>query len=880
MLSISRWLNLALPLVLVCTVAPAGDETLPLAKDWRLQSSAEVSATGGALSTPGCNVAGWHTTTVPRTVLAALVDNGVYPDPYYGLNMKAVDGYQDGPWIVMPDDSPFDVPWWYRVEFELPAAFKGKHLVLHLDGVNYEANIWLNGNQIASNSDVIGMFRRFEFDVTGGVRFDGPNALAVQVIPPGQLTGEIPRTKQLEATTGWDDHNPQPPDMNLGIWEDVYVTATGPAYLRHPYVHADLEVPALDKARLTVSAYVTNTTSEALTATVRGTIEAISFEQEVSLQANETRLVEFGPDAFDQLNLANPRVWWPNPLGPQELYEADLSCSVAGDVSDTAHTRFGIRKATSYINDEGWRTYQINGHNVLIRGGAWMTSDMLLRFNHRLYDGLIRYAREANLNMLRSEGFSIRETDEFYNLCDEYGVMVTQQIFGRNIPDEDLAVACIEDMMLRIRTHPSLVHFLGHDETFPTETLDAAYQGLIKKHRVDRTYQPHSGAFNVKKRFETGGTRTGTRQLWTYANPSQYYVGKNDGAWGFAQSGGIGGIVAPYDSVRRMIPKDQEWPLWTEATSFHTVIQGGEFFFSTVVQMADARYGESDGLETFCTKAHAMDYEGARGMYEAYARNKYSSTGITTWKYNVAWPAFMTWAYVDWYLNTTGAYYGAKKACEELHPQYSYDDHSIYVVNSLYKPFNDLTVTAKVFNFDLTEKYTRTATVSVEPDGKVNAFTIDWPDGLSKSHFLVLTLDDAAGNRVTDNFYWLSTVPDVPGKMRLDWRNYSVEPKSIADHTDLNTLPPIELNATATFTQDGDETVAQVTVENPGPHLAFQVRLAVLKGDSGWEVTPVFWEENFISLFPGEKREITGRFYTRDLEGASPTFKVSGWNVR
>jgi len=274
-----------------------------------------------------------------------------------------------------------------------------------------------------------------------------------------------------------------------------------------------------------------------------------------------------------------------------------------------------------------------------------------------------------------------------------------------------------------------------------------------------------------------------------------------------------------------------------------------------------------------------MNYEGARGMYEAYARNKYSSTGITTWKYNVAWPAFMTWAYVDWYLNTTGAYYGAKKACETLHPQYSYDDHSIYVVNSLYEPFSDLTVTAKVFNFDLTEKYTRSATVNVESDGKVNAFTIDWPKGLSKSHFLLLTLDDAAGKRITDNFYWLSTVPDVPGKMTKDWSNYSVKPNSIADHTDLNTLPPIKLNASAVFSQDDDETVAQVTIENPGAHLAFQVRLAVLKGDAGHEVTPIFWDENLFSLFPGEKRAISARFYTSDLEGAPPVLNITGWNI-
>src|SRR5690606_5408880 len=179
--------------------------------------------------------------------------------------------------------------------------------------------------------------------------------------------------------------------------------------------------------------------------------------------------------------------------------------------------------------------YRINGQDVLIRGGAWMTADMLLRLHPRRYDALIRYARDAGLNMLRSEGFSIRETDDFYALCAHSGVMVTQQRFARSIPDEDLSVDCIRDMLLRIRNHPSLVHFLGHDETFPTESLDQAYRDLIAELTPERSYQPHSGAFDVEERFQTGGTRTGTRALWTYAGPAHYYTHRADGAWGFAQ---------------------------------------------------------------------------------------------------------------------------------------------------------------------------------------------------------------------------------------------------------------------------------------------------------------------------------------------------------
>lgn len=859
--------------------AVSGDGLLPLKDNWQIQSSAKIADAGASISSADFGAQGWYAVSVPRTVLAALVDNGVYPDPYYGLNMKAIPGFQEGRMLLMPQDSPFRPAWWYRTTFQVSAECKGKVLTLHLDGINYQANVWLNGKQLADKETIKGMFRRFELPITDAVKTGEVNCLAIEVIPPGLLTGERPRTKQIEATTGWDDHNPCPPDLNLGIWQDVYIKASGPVRVRHPYVATDLDLPSLDTAHLTVSAEVANVSHKKTTAEVSGRIENISFSQTVSLKPGETQSVVFTPKQFRQLNLSKPRLWWPHPVGPQELYDLHLQVSVEGEISDTNHVRFGIREATSYINDEGWRAFKINGKNILIRGGAWMTSDILLRFTHKRYDALVRYAREANLNMLRSEGFSIRETDDFFDLCDQYGVMVTQQIFGRSIPDEQLAIDCTKDTILRIRNHPSLVHFLGHDETFPTETLDQAYRDLIAKYTPERTYQPHSGAFDVKDRFRTGGTRTGTRELWTYATPAHYYTHKEDGAWGFAQSGGIGGVCACIESVKRMMPAEALWPLWTEAWSFHTVIQGGRYF-DALLKALDARYGKPSGIEEFCMKARALNYESARGMFEAYARNKYSATGITTWKYDAAWPAAMTWQYIDWYLLPTGAYYGAKKACKPLHVQYSYDDHSIYVVNSLYRPFKDLKVSAKVYDFDMTERYAKTAELSVEPDGKTMAFIIEWPKNLTKSHFLSLKMHDSAGSLISDNLYWLSTVPDVPGTKSEQRDLFTVNPVSVADHTDLNKLAPVTLKAVHSFEQKGRETLASVTVENSTKHLAFCIQLAVTKGEGGAEVAPSFWADNDFSLLPGEQKTVTATFYTEDLEGTTPALRITGWNIK
>jgi exo-1,4-beta-D-glucosaminidase len=853
---------------------------LPLRDGWTVQSSAKEPAPGEQISTAAFQPAGWYPTTVPKTVLAVLVDNKVYPDPYYGTNLKSIPGYLDGNWLIMKEGSPFRDPWWYRLEFSVPPDIKGRVVTLHFDGISYKASVWLNGSRIADSDTVRGMFRRFEFDVSGKLNYDARNVLAVQVIPSGLLTTLPSRTKQIEAVTGWDDHNPQPPDRNMGLWADVFLRVQGPVALRNAYVETQLEVPALDQAALTVSAFVTNHTDQPVTGELVGKIESLEFSQTVSLRPGEEKEVFFRPEAFPQLKLRNPRVWWPNPLGKQELYDLDLRFLVDKQVSDRQPVRFGIRQLDSVINDENWRRFRINGHDILIRGGAWMTSDMMLNLSDRRYTALARYAREANLNMLRSEGFSIRETEDFYNRCDELGVMVTQQIFGRNIPDEALAVACIEDMMLRIRNHPSLAHFLGHDETFPTPTLNKAYLDMIERFRLHRTYQPHSGAFSVSERKRTGGTRTGTLELWTYACPSHYYLRKSDGAWGFAQSGGIGGITVVRDSLRQMMPEDQLWPpLASEAWSFHTVTQGAQYF--TEVKRAMARsYGAPKDLDDFCNKAYAMNYNSARGMFEAYGRNKYSATGITTWKYDAAWPAATTWAYVDWYLRPTGAYFGAKKACEPLHVQYAYDDNSIYVINSLYQSFSDLEVSATVYSSDLAPKLTKKAKVDVGPDGKTLAFKLAWPDGLTKIFFVKLELRDPSGALRSQNFYWLSTTPDIPGPSGPELGAFIAKPKSSADFTLLNSLPPVTLETSSAHESHGDEEWVSATIRNPSPNLAFLLQLAVTKGPGGREAAPCYWEDNYFSLLPGESRTVKAVVPRVELAGQEPTLRLLGWNVR
>src|SRR5688572_6356076 len=257
---------------------------VPLHKDWALQSSAKITATGRAISQPGLSTAGWHRITVPNTVVGALVESGVLPDPYFGMNLRTFPGttYPIGERFQLlptPEDSPYKPAWWHRIEFDLPQDTR-ERVALHFNGINYRANIWLNGRLLDDAKGVAGTFRRYEFDVTGAAR-PGRNALAVEVFAP----------EPHDLAFMWVDWNPTPPDKNMGLWGDVFLTRSGPVVLRHPYVQPKLEVPSLQSATLKVTAEVVNQIDRPVKATVRGAIDTIRFTKDVSLAPKQRATV-------------------------------------------------------------------------------------------------------------------------------------------------------------------------------------------------------------------------------------------------------------------------------------------------------------------------------------------------------------------------------------------------------------------------------------------------------------------------------------------------------------------------------------------------------------------------------------------------------------
>jgi exo-1,4-beta-D-glucosaminidase len=870
--------------------APAGQ--LPLRDGWTLQSSVKVMATGEAISGESYKANDWIQADVPTTVVAAQVKNGILPDPFYGMNLRQFPGvgYPIGfnfSNIPMPADSPYAVSWWYRKEFNLPGGYAGKTVWLNFRGINYRANIFLNGKQIASSDKVAGAWRTYEFNVTSAIK-PGNNVLAVQVWAP---------TENSLAIT-FVDWNPSPPDKNMGLWREVYLTTSGPVALRHPAVLSKVDSPANNSAHLTVTALLKNSSDHPVKGMLKGKIESIEFGQPVELAAGESKDVVFTPDQYPQLNVNNPRLWWPAQMGTPNLYDLTLSFELDGALSDSSRTKFGIREITSEVSEQApdrlKRLFKINGKNILIRGGGW-TPDMMMRETSERLQDEFRYVRDLGLNTVRLEGKI--ETEEFFETADREGILVMAGWCCCNFwehwgswKDEDfeIAQASLRDQIYRLRSHPSMVMWLNGSDNPPPPDVEEMY---LKVESDLRWPNPIVSSATAKPTGVTNGSGVKMSGPYEYVAPSYWQTdphrpahdqhcnaGGCGGAYGFNTETSMGPAVPPLESVERMIPKDHLWTVEGPLDEYWNFHAGGGAF-KTIHVFADAlnaRYGKASSAEDFTYKSQLMTYEGVRAMYEAYSRNKYASTGVIQWMLNNAWPS-MIWHLYDYYLRPGGGYFGAKKALQALDPVYGYDDHSVWLVSSQYVDAKGLKLTARVFNLDGTQKFSKETAADAPADSTAKVFELPDIDGLSPAYFLDLRVTDGSGKLVGSNFYWLSTKPETLDWAKSNW--YTTPTASYADYTSLAQLPKVKLHVSSTTERRENDSVTRVVIENPGKTLAFFVRLKVSKGEGGDEILPVVWQDNYISLLPGEKREITATYAASSLGATKPKVEISGWNV-
>lgn len=841
---------------------PSGDFT----KNWEVFSSEGIQADGKTISTSSYNVKKGYIVEIPATVMAALVRNEVYKDLFYGDNLKKIP------------DEPFQVPWWYRKTFEIDADYDESYYNLSFEGLNYKANIWLNGSLIASSDTIEGCFRMFDLDITQYLH-SGENTLAVEVIPP----------KKGDLTIGFVDWNPWPPDNNMGVWRPVHLIKTGAVAVNNVFVKPWLNTETLSEASLTISAELVNHSGKAVSGQVEASIEGITVNQNFSLAPKESKEIIFRPSDYADLNLENPKIWWPNNLGDPHLYSMDIVAKQGNHVTDKKPVRFGIRDVADYVNENGHRGFIINGKKILIKGAGWV-DDLFLDDSDQKVEDQMRYVQHMNLNTIRLEGFW-GNNQKIYDCADEYGILIMigwscqweWEGYSGRPEDEYMAIRTPQEISQHaraymdqvdwLRNHPSVFLWVYGSDKLLVPELETKLNEMLTTNDGTRPILNSCGSAVSEITGKSGVKMNGP---YSYVTPNYWYVDKrNGGAFGFNTETGPGIQPSPVESIKRMIPPGHLWPV-DSMWMYH--LGRNEFQnFNHWMKPFNERYGAADNVETFAFKAQMANYEAMRPMFEAFEVNRPNATGVIQWMLNSAWPG-MLWQLYDWYLMPNGAFYGAKNGCRPLNIVYNYEDKNIYLSNDHLQKFDDLTAEIHVYNTSGVEVFSKSLQTAIGENQAAKIFDMPELKNLSKTYFLDLRLKNAQNESVAVNFYWLSTKDDV-----LDYKNSSwfVTPNSsYADLTGINELKEIEIDVDHEFVSIEDTLQVKVTLNNPSDQLAFFIELSLKNKETGMSVLPVFWEDNYVSLLPGEKREITGYVFKKDIGTSEPLLSFKGWNTK
>lgn len=810
---------------------------------WRLQRDSLVKTGGAALATVGFDDADWVVATVPGTVLTSYHNAGALPDPNFGDNQ------------LMISDSFFHADFWYRTEFDTPPAAGARLRWLNFDGVNLNAEVFLNGQRLGR---IEGGFARARFDVTSRLRADSPNALAVRVektTRPGSVkekTFEHPDLNGGElgadnptyhASIGWD-WIPTIRGRNTGIWNDVYVTDTGPVTVEHPSVSSTLPLPEVSRADVRLTAELQNHRAEAVSGVLRGRFGEVTWEVPVTVPARGIRPVTLDPAAVPALRLANPRLWWPNGYGEPHLYQVELRFETGdGDVSDHRVFRAGVRQFTHSLEGGTLRMW-INGRRFVPRGGNWGFPESMLRYRRREYDAAVRYHEHLNFNMIRNWVGQTGD-DEFYDACDRHGIVVWQDFWlanpwdGPDPKSDGVFMANATDLVNRVRTHPSVGLYCGRNEGYPPKPLDDAIRALLADRHGDVPY--------ISSSADDVASGHGPYR----AMPVGHYFLKAATPQIHSEMG-MPSIVT-LDSLKAMMPAGALWPLG-RMYGLHDFsldgAQGGASFLDRMLRS----YGSAGTLAEWVALAQLVGYEGYRAMFEAQSRHR---MGLLIWMSHPAWPS-LVWQTYDYYLDPTAGYFGARKGAEPLHIQWNPTTEAVEVVNYSAGTVTGLTATAQVRNLDGTVAWRRSVPLDSEEDTTQSVIEIEYPLGTSAVHFIELDL--RGGDRlISENFYWRG----------LEEGNVQ----------QLRDLPKVPLEAVTTVAESPEGWRLFTEVANPSSAPALVLRVKVVRAETGDRILPALYSDNYFALMPGQRRTVTTEVTRADARGELPQVVLEGFSV-
>jgi len=837
---------------------------------WQCTRASLIPKGGEEISQPGFALTGFVPAVVPGTVLTSQLYNKLIPDPFYGMNNQQIpDIYKTG--------RDYYTYWFVKDIVEKYPA-KDEHVWLQFRGVNYSCNVFLNGHKLNDEPDK-GMFLRQSYDITPYLSKDGHNRLAVIVYPPDPVgnpnggqggDGTIAHSITNQYVAGWDWIQPIA-DRNTGIWDKVFIKKTKQVTVEN--THIITYVPGRRQpdgvqaaARIKVSTELENTSDTAtLSGVLQYELEGKKVSVKVRLEPQAVQVVD-----FPELTIDSPRLWWPNGYGPQNMYSIKVKFLVNGKtLSDEEQVSFGIREIKTVWNKKtNSREIRVNGQKIFIKGGNRILSDELLRFSKDRYDAELRFHRDMNLNLIRVWGGGITERPEFYDACDKYGLLVMQDFWvsgdcngrwddplkledtntRRLYPDDHrLFVESLEDQVKMLRNHPSLALWCGGNEIRPVkDVLDALRDTLLPE--LD-----------------------GTRYLFEFSNDDSMSLNGGDGPYTIqsvnyfwehrsfpfnSEEGSIG--VGDNESLERFIPEGNRVAPFYDAVTHKWIADSvWQYHKYSSYDSSVEVYGHPADMADFAKKAQLVNYDQYRALIEGASAHMWDwYTGTIIWKTQNPWTAMVGQMY-DVYLDPNACLYGLQEGSKPLHIMYDPIHKSVMVVNNAFK-IQRLKIVAKSCDIKGHERLLDTEYVTT-PQTAAKTYhhfgrALD-SLGIKEGSFLSLSLYDSASNDLIDeNLYWL---PDAHG-----------------NYTGLQHMPKAQIRASDMQVGGGS---ASVTISNPaGGPVAFFIRLSLVDPKTKKRILPVFYDNNYISVLPGEQKTVKMEYTPQQTE---PQISIEGWNV-
>lgn len=883
--------------------AASGPSKVELSNNWKLSAAKDAGAEGTTISKFDYHDQAWHPIHhMPATVLEILEEDGVYPNLYFGKNLLE----------KVPQDL-YKQDWWYRTVFTAPAGFSA--YTLEFPGINYRAEIWINGQRVADNKQVVGMYAAHQLNVTQWIKPGSANVLAVKVTPE-QLVQDFDGVELADSWFDWINwkylgykgkytrkHQFDAsfvPDRNAGIWKPVYLKMTGEVAIEHPTVNSELSLPQ-SMARLTVYATLHNFAGQGVTGTLKGTISrpgkpSIEIEQSISLASGETRELALDPEKYASLVVTNPDLWWPYTMGQPSLYDLNLEFVQDQKVSDRSHIRFGIRSITQHRDHDeefpdkgksGNFYLQVNGRDFLIRGADY-TPDLLYRYDPERESEILRYVKDLGMNMVRWE--SKISSEHIIELADEQGIPVmlgwmccNQWEKWDQWSEEDHRVASqsLTSQILMLRPHASVFIWANGSDGLPPEPVRNEYHKIISGLHWQNAVVDTVSSFAKDAKDERIWDGIIMEGPYSWRPPTYWFSGKYVPSRGSSAEQGDNESISTLESLKKFIPADKLWPI-NDTWFFHAGAIENSNVLMNVQRAVNRRYGASSSVEEFVRKAQVSHYENTRAQFEDFAANGWANHKMTLyWMLNSHWPSFYGHI-IDYYLSPGGAYYGAKKGLRPLSvvfDAYATGDHSqakVAVFNQTPADAQGLRVRVRVYDLNGKILDDRSAdSVQAPFNGTTRVMSLPRYPQSTPVFFVRCQLSDATGKLLVDNTYWQSQIDDDMGEPKND-SAFDLKQASWADMSALNTMAPVRLEISAQQTADDNEKQVVIRLHNPSEHIAFFERAAVSATEDGDEILPIRYDDNYVTLYPGETADIHA---TLPKSAEARWIKLDGYNT-